>query len=102
MQNQKLSSIAGQLLKQNSQHNSIQLAVGELVYDEDELRKQWNQLVFQTPLQNIVLNIRVIPAEQQCMVCFLIYHPTQKEIACPQCKSVGAKIISGEELYLEE
>jgi Zn finger protein HypA/HybF involved in hydrogenase expression len=35
------------------------------------------------------------------MVCFLKYHPGDKETACPQCKSVGAKILSGEEFYLE-
>ena len=99
---QKLFSITQQLIKQNYQKESIQLAVGELIYDEDIFHQQWNQLVFQTPLQHIKLNIRIISAEQQCMVCFLKYHPKQKETACPQCKSVGAKIISGEEFYLDE
>ena len=102
MYNQKLSTIAQQLIKQKPLHESIQLAIGELIYDEHQIQQQWNQLVFQTPLQNIKVNIRIIPAEQQCMVCFLKYHPVQKETACPQCKSVGAKIISGEELYLDE
>lgn len=100
MLNLKLYSIIQKLLRQSSQE-SIQLAIGELNYDEKEFQQQWNQLVYQTPLQNTKINIRIIPAEQQCMVCFLKYHPTQKETACPQCKSVGAKIISGEELYLE-
>ena len=99
MQIQKLTSIV-QKLKQSSQE-SIQLVIGELIYDEKEFQQHWNQLVYQTPLQEIKLNIRIIPAEQQCMVCFLKYHPKQKETACPQCKSVGAKIISGEEFYLE-
>lgn len=100
MLNQKINSII-QKLKQHPQE-SIQLAIGELIYDEKELHSQWNQLVHQTPLQNTKINIRIIPAEQQCMVCFLKYHPKQKETACPQCKSVGAKIVSGEEFYLEE
>ena len=99
MQIQKLNSIF-QKLKQSPQE-SIHLAIGELIYDEKEFQQQWHQLVYQTPLQEIKLNIRIIPAEQQCMVCFLKYHPKQKETACPQCKSVGAKIISGEEFYLE-
>ena len=102
MQTQKINSIVQKLLNQNSSYQSIQLAIGELIYDEKEFHQHWNQLVSQTPLQNTKLNIRIIPAEQQCMVCFLKYHPTQKETACPQCKSVGAKIISGEELYLDE
>jgi len=100
MYNQKINSVF-QKLKQHPQE-SIQLAIGELIYDEKEFQQYWNQLVFQTPLQETKINIRIIPAEQQCMVCFLKYHPTQKETACPQCKSVGAKIISGEEFYLDE
>ncbi|MFN3492375.1 MAG: hydrogenase maturation nickel metallochaperone HypA [Anaerolineales bacterium] len=81
----------------------ISIAVGELIpFDESKLRTQWYELVKNTPLEQIPLNIHIIPAEQQCMVCFLKYHPAQKETACPQCKSVGAKIISGEEFYLEE
>lgn len=81
----------------------ISIAVGEFILlDESELRIQWRELVKHTLLEQIPLTIRIIPAEQQCMVCFLKYHPKQKETACPQCKSVGAKIISGEEFYLDE
>lgn len=100
MLNQKLNSIFQKL--KTSPQESIQIAIGELIYDEKEFQQQWNQLVYQTPLQQTKINIRIIPAEQQCMVCFLKYHPKQKETACPQCKSVGAKIISGEEFYLDE
>ena len=102
MQTHKINSIVQNLLNQNKTYQSVQLAIGELIYDEKEFQQHWNQLVFQTPLQETKLNIRIIPAEQQCMVCFLKYHPKQKETACPQCKSVGAKIISGEEFYLDE
>lgn len=102
MLNQKIFSITQQLIIKKHPQESIQLAIGELIYDEKEFQQHWNQLVFQTPLQQTKLTIRIIPAEQQCMVCFLKYHPKQKETACPQCKSVGAKIISGEEFYLDE
>jgi Zn finger protein HypA/HybF involved in hydrogenase expression len=102
MQTQKINSIVQSLLNQNKTYQPVQLAIGELIYDEKEFQQHWNLLVNQTPLQNTKLNIRIIPAEQQCMVCFLKYHPVQKETACPQCKSVGAKIISGEEFYLDE
>lgn len=99
---QKLIVIVQQMLQKESMPQVVQLAVGELLYTETEIQKHWHMLVAQTPLQNTKLNIRIIPAEQQCMVCFLKYHPKQKETACPQCKSVGAKIISGEEFYLDE
>jgi Zn finger protein HypA/HybF involved in hydrogenase expression len=35
------------------------------------------------------------------MACFEKYHPVLVEISCPRCGSVGAKIIAGEEFYLE-
>lgn len=97
----RLFSIVQQILQRSPPPGLVRIAVGELVLDESLLREQWNALVSQTPLANAELNIRIIPAEQQCMVCFHKYHPQQRETACPQCGSVGAKILSGEEFYLE-
>ncbi|MBI2334098.1 MAG: hydrogenase maturation nickel metallochaperone HypA [Chloroflexi bacterium] len=102
MKNSRLSSIVQQLLAQESPRESIQLAVGELLHNEAQLQTEWAELTKRTPLAKTKLNVRIIPAEQQCMWCFLIYRPQQKETACPQCRSVGAKILSGEEFYLEE
>jgi len=98
----KLKLFIDKLLKQMPQTDSIQIVLGELIdYDENQIHQQWNELVENTPLEKMKLNIRIIQAQQQCMTCFLIYHPNQKEIACPRCGSFGAKIISGEEFYLE-
>jgi len=80
---------------------NVRLVMGELVLSEEQARAQWRELTEQSPLSNITLDVYIVRAEQQCMVCFLKYHPNEKETACPQCKSVGAKILSGEELYLE-
>jgi Zn finger protein HypA/HybF involved in hydrogenase expression len=35
------------------------------------------------------------------MACFTKYRPVNGEVSCPNCGGVGAKIISGEEFYLE-
>lgn len=100
--NPRLSLIIQYLLQQPPHTDSIQIAVGELTeFNEDQIRKQWNELVAQTALAQLNLNIRVIRAEQQCMVCFLKYHPKQKETTCPQCGGAGAKILAGEEFHLE-
>ena len=80
---------------------TVHLAVGELVLSREHAQAQWRQLVENTPLAASLLEIRIVPAEQQCMVCFLKYHPGGNETACPQCSSVGAKILRGEEFYLE-
>ncbi len=77
---------------------SVTFALGELYsISEEQLRAQWSESRF----EKIPLHIRLIRAEQQCMVCFGKYHPSQKETACPTCGSVGAKILAGEEFYLE-
>ena len=99
---EKLKLIVEKLQTQIPNTQSIQIAVGELNdVDENQIRQQWNELVLNTPLEKIKLNIRTVPAKHQCMTCFLVYRPSQKETACPQCGSRGAKILSGEEFYLE-
>ena len=101
LKNPRLLPIVQSLLQQPPRQDSIQIAVGELTeFNEEQLCAHWNELVAQTPFAQIKLNIHIIRAEQQCMVCFLKYHPEQKETACPQCGSVGAKILAGEEFHL--
>jgi Zn finger protein HypA/HybF involved in hydrogenase expression len=90
-----------QILQRSPLPMKIQLVAGELIFSEEQARSQWRELVRNTPLEKAELQIRIVRAEQQCMVCFLKYHPSDEETACPQCKSVGAKILSGEEFYLE-
>jgi hydrogenase nickel incorporation protein HypA/HybF len=98
----RLSSIIDYLLKQSTQVMLANIAVGELiVFGDDEIHAEWSELVSNTPLAKTTLTIQRVPAEQQCMVCFEKYHPFDKEMSCPNCKSVGAKILAGEEFYLE-
>ena len=98
----RLSSIIDHLLRQSKLVSSVHIAVGELTsYNEEQIQAQWSTLVRDTTLAQVTLLIRTIPAEQQCMVCFEKYHPLNKETSCPHCGSVGAKIIAGEEFYLE-
>ncbi len=81
---------------------SVKIALGELFpLSEEGLRAQWDELAHGTSLAQARLTIRLIRAQQQCMTCFEKYHPSNKETRCPHCGSVGAKILAGEELYLE-
>jgi Zn finger protein HypA/HybF involved in hydrogenase expression len=94
----RLSAIIDHLLRQPTRISSVYIAVGEFIpFGDEEIRAQWGE----TALSQIPLSIRRVPAEQQCMVCFEKYHPTHTEVSCPHCGSVGAKIIAGEEFYLE-
>jgi Zn finger protein HypA/HybF involved in hydrogenase expression len=77
---------------------SAHIAVGESIFFSDEqIHAQWSE----STLAQIPLIIRRVAAEQQCMACFEKYRPARAEVSCPHCGSVGAKIIAGEEFYLE-
>jgi len=80
----------------------IHIAIGEISeLNRDSIQIYWNELSKGTPAEQAQLQFRLITAEVQCMACFQKYHPEGGEIHCPYCGSYGAKIISGEEFYLE-
>ena len=96
--NLRLSAIIDYLLQQPMSVVSVHIAVGELIlFSDEQIHAQWSE----TPLAQTRLTIHRMPAQQQCMTCFEKYHPTRAEVSCPHCGSVGAKIIAGEEFYLE-
>jgi Zn finger protein HypA/HybF involved in hydrogenase expression len=96
--NLRLSAIIDQLLRQSKPMKSVHFVVGELIHFNDlQITQQWNE----SPLGQIPLTIRRVPVVQQCMTCFEKYQPVRAEVSCPRCGGVGAKIISGEEFYLE-
>jgi len=81
----------------------VRVALGELIPIRDEaFRADWSSLASVTIMAGAALHIRRVPAEFQCMACFNRYHPAGTEPACPNCGSVGAKVLSGEEFRLEE
>lgn len=82
--------------------SSIHLALGELSeLDPASIQIYWKELSKGTLAEHVQLHFRLIPAEVQCMACFSKYHPAHKKILCPYCGSFGAKILTGEECYLE-
>jgi Zn finger protein HypA/HybF involved in hydrogenase expression len=94
----RLSAIIDHLLQQPTRIASVHIVVGESIpFSDQQIHAQWDE----SPLTQFPLTIRRVPAEQQCMACFERYHPTRAEVSCPHCGSVGAKIIAGEEFYLE-
>jgi Zn finger protein HypA/HybF involved in hydrogenase expression len=96
--NPRLSSIIDHIFPQSAGTASAQIVVGEsILFSDDQIYAQWSE----SPLAHIPLTIRRVPAEHQCMACFGKYQPTRARVSCPHCGSVGAKIIAGEEFYLE-
>jgi len=81
---------------------SLQLAIGEISeFDQNSIQKHWDDLSQGTLAEQAQLHFRLINAEVQCMACFMKYHPVDGKIHCPHCGSYGAKILSGEEFYLD-
>jgi hydrogenase nickel incorporation protein HypA/HybF len=89
--------------EENATHiTSLHLVIGEIAeIDQNAVQRHWNDLSLGTSAEGAQLHFRVIPADVQCMSCFRKYHPQNGRILCSNCGSVGAKIISGEEFYLE-
>jgi hydrogenase nickel incorporation protein HypA/HybF len=86
----------------NKRIRSLLLALGEISeLDQDSIQKHWEAVSRGTPAERAQLQFRSIKAEVQCMACFMKYHPVDGKIHCPYCGSYGAKILSGEEFYLE-
>jgi hydrogenase nickel incorporation protein HypA/HybF len=87
----------------NSKHiKHLHLLLGEISeLDQNSIQKNWDELSKGTLAESAQLHFRRITAEVQCMSCFQKYHPGNGKILCPYCGSVGAKILSGEEFYLE-
>ena len=81
---------------------NLYLAVGEIsTYTEVSFQFYWDNISKGTLADGAKLHFRRVQAEVQCMNCFTKYHPVDAGIVCPNCKSVGAKIIAGEEFFLE-
>ena len=80
----------------------VHLALGEAsAYRRDALQFHWDEISRGTVAEGALLHFRRVPLEAQCMSCFTIYQPQNGEIVCPTCGGVGAKLLAGEEFYLE-
>jgi hydrogenase nickel insertion protein HypA len=102
-----VQSILAKALQHTRESNAAQItklriAIGEIAeLDLDLIQSHWRELSKGTLAEQGQLHFRLITAEVQCMACFQKYHPEGGEIHCPYCGSFGAKIISGEEFFLE-
>jgi len=80
----------------------LNIVMGELSsIVDDSIQFYWDIIAKDTIAEGATLHFRRVPAELQCMACLEKYHPTDKELICPRCGGVGAKIIAGEEFSLE-
>jgi hydrogenase nickel incorporation protein HypA/HybF len=85
-----------------SRITDLHLVIGDLSsYVDDSVQFYWDEISKGTIAERAQLHFRHVAAELQCMACFTRYFPIEVEIQCPTCGSSGAKILAGEEFYLE-
>ena len=81
---------------------NLYIVVGEVSsYSDESVQFYWDEISKGTIAEEAKLHFRHVPAEMQCMACFTKYKPEDGEIVCPNCGSAGAKIIAGEEFFME-
>jgi hydrogenase nickel incorporation protein HypA/HybF len=89
--------------KANAQRvTDLHIVIGDLAsMVDDSIQFYWDIIARDTIAEQAILHFRRVPAELQCNTCSSRYQPTEKELICPICHGIGAKIISGEEFFLE-
>jgi len=80
----------------------LHIVMGELAtMVDDSIQFYWEIIAKDTIAEQATLHFRRVPAELQCMNCLEKYHPNDRELVCPKCNGIGARIIQGEEFALE-
>lgn len=80
----------------------LHIVIGDLAsMVDDSVQFYWDIIARGTIAEQATLHFRRVPAELQCNSCLETYQPTDRELICPKCGGVGARIIAGEEFFLE-
>jgi hydrogenase nickel incorporation protein HypA/HybF len=80
----------------------IHIVMGELSSNvDDSVQFYWDIIARGTLAEGAILHFRRVPAELQCIACSQKYQPDLDELTCPHCGSAGARVIAGEEFFVE-
>lgn len=105
-----VNSILQIVLKHATAHKvkkvlAIHIQVGEMSDLEDEwMQKYFDYLAKDDIVKGARLVIERVPVVMQCLDCSLSYEVDMKkdqEMACPECGSVNAAIVSGREYFIK-
>jgi hydrogenase nickel incorporation protein HypA/HybF len=104
-------SVTESLLKISVEHaekadarrvTDLHIVIGDLAsMVDDSIQFYWDIIARGTIAEQATLHFRRVPAELQCNTCGESYRPTDRELVCPACHGIGAKIVAGEEFFLE-
>jgi len=68
---------------------------------EESIRFYWDMLSENSLAEGAQLHFRHPPAKLSCDACGREYQPAGKYLSCPDCHSWAAKILRGDEFFLE-
>lgn len=66
----------------------------------DTLAHSWEMVVFGTPLEGAVLEVRAVPAVVRCAVCGETTALDEPVLRCAPCGSFDTEVISGDEMLV--
>jgi hydrogenase nickel incorporation protein HypA/HybF len=81
---------------------AVHLVIGQMSsFVDDSVQFYWDEISKGTIAEGAQLHFRHVTPELQCMACFTKYQAADGEVLCPSCGSKGARILAGEEFYME-
>ena len=80
----------------------LYVVVGQLSsFVDDSVQLYWDIIAEGTNAQGAKLHFQRAPAEMECTACRHRYRLSACPTACPRCGSEQARVISGDQFYLE-
>ncbi len=68
---------------------------------EDSIRFYWDMLSRDSVAAGARLHFRPSPAKLRCEACGREHQPVGASLSCPECQSLKATILQGDEFFLE-
>ena len=80
----------------------VRLKIGPLSgVNVDSLRFAMGIVAEGTPLDGVELDVDCLPLQLSCQECATVFEPKEFEFTCPSCASTRIKVISGDEMDVE-
>lgn len=85
-----------------SRITDIYLVIGELSsIVDDSIQFYWDIISRDTIAMGATLHFERVPSRMLCLDCNTDYHPTNGQLACPQCDGGRVKVAGGDEFRLD-
>lgn len=101
---EEIKSVVIQKLKENhgKRIKKIKLLIGKMTtIVPDALRFAFDVVSKGTPLENALIEIKVLKTKAKCNSCSKKFEIKDYDFICPVCKSINFEIIQGREMIIK-